>query len=161
MIPPKAIIVVKGRHTSDQELSLSERKGPFTWYVRFYIKSNPDGDDSNILRPMPKTTVKSFLLHIAKNDNLAESSLVRIYQPENGNAKLFPVAPNGWIKAPKLKSDAVPAHRVSKKNRETEDVVEEDVPKPSKLPAPVVPKKMAEKKQTALEFPSTASGKAN
>jgi len=166
MIPPKAIVVIKGRHTSDEKLSSNEKDGPFTWYVRFCVKSNPDGDDSNILRPVPKTIVKSFLSHIEKNDGLSRSSLVRIYHPENGNAKLFPVAPNGWVKAPKLKSDAVPAIRVSKKNRETDDVVEEDVrkpskpPKPSKLPAPVVPKKMGEKKQTSLEFPSTGSGKA-
>jgi hypothetical protein len=104
MIPPKAIVVIKGRHTSDEKLSSNEKDGPFTWYVRFCVKSNPDGDDSNILRPVPKTIVKSFLSHIEKNDGLSRSSLVRIYHPENGNAKLFPVAPNGWVKAPKLKT---------------------------------------------------------
>jgi len=113
-IHPMSIVVSKGRFNEGDELNDNPQKGPFTWGCRFGVLSKPDGDDKKIIRHMPKPLVTEFLRVMAKREEMRESSLITIYQPENDNARALPVHSNNFEKCPWIKSDATPVSRPKK-----------------------------------------------
>ena len=121
-LPPNSIVVVKGRQDENTSLKAGAENGPFQWYARVVIKDNknPSGNDSNILRLIPKSVCVEFLKHIAKKEQWMRSRLITMWQPTNDNVKPFPVQPNGFKKIPNIKTEAVSAQRAKKDKVEEE-----------------------------------------
>lgn len=97
-VHPLAIVVMKGLISEGARLSTVAGQGPYVWYARVGIEGKPDGDDTKILRHIPRDFVKKFVAHLSQNESLSKSSLITKYQPEKDNVKFVSVKLNESFK---------------------------------------------------------------
>ena len=150
-IHPMSIVVVKGRFIENEPVNNHKEVGPFAWYVRVSIKGRKDGPDRKLLRLMPKSVVIDFLQHIGGLSEMWRSSLICTFQPENDNAKSFPVHLNGWEANKEIKTEAIPLPRAPKKTADPEASADADdatdkKKKPVKYFNPILAKKNGQNK---------------
>ena len=74
----------------------------------------PDGHDRKILRSIPKRSAKTSSC-TSRNKTHAPLWFDQQYQPDEGNAKSFTPALNGWVQCKEVKSEAMPVSRAVKK----------------------------------------------
>lgn len=100
-IPPMAIVVVLAARYSDDVIDVDA--GPFTWYCRVAIESNPRGPDSHILRPVPRSVRDAYTRHLLSRPYMRTSSLFTRFQPPDDDATPDPEL-NNFVVAPGVRS---------------------------------------------------------
>lgn len=121
---PKAIVVIKAKHNDDDILLDDKKKGPFGWYARVITKNDltkPNSPNHKILKPIPKAVCKALMLFLSGHRHYMRSSLITYLQPDADNAKVFPVAPNEWVRCPGIKGTGVTPKKESKEPKEPKE----------------------------------------
>lgn len=122
-IDPLAIVVSRGLFGPDQAIS---SEGPFWWSCRVGIQGKPNGDDTSVIRHIPKSKYLEILNYYAKLPHMQTSSLIKTYQAYADNAKPISMLASGF-KADKscaLKSEQIKPLRKKKE----EDIAEVSEP---------------------------------
>lgn len=82
-IDPAAVVVLEGKFKpTDKDTS-------YAWYTRLVVKGEPNGDDKDILRHIPKQTTKEFIKMMSEDGQLCSSRLITDYQPSDYNQRVL------------------------------------------------------------------------